>query len=223
MNVVVTAGPACEPIDEVRRITNFSTGRLGGGLASHLADAGHRVFCLLGHYATHRGEIRAARIDPFTTAASLAEALRAIAGREKIDAVFHAAAVSDFTVARVEGPDGQPLEGAKIPSRTGEIRIVLEPAPKILPQLRDWFPGALLVGWKYELDGGREPAIARAIAQVRGCRTDLCVLNGRAFGPGFGLCDATALLESQRGHHELFAALLARLAACRTSKRPAGC
>ena len=29
MKVIVTCGPSYEPVDEVRRITNFSTGELG--------------------------------------------------------------------------------------------------------------------------------------------------------------------------------------------------
>ncbi|MCC6352297.1 MAG: DNA/pantothenate metabolism flavoprotein domain protein [Verrucomicrobiae bacterium] len=211
MNIVVTCGPAHEPIDEVRRITNFSTGRLGIGLANHLASLGHAVTCLVGHHATHRGEIRASRTETFTTAESLARALEAIARGPGANAVFHAAAVSDFVVARAEDTVGQTLERAKIPSGAGEIRLVLKPAPKILPRLRDWFPGAFLVGWKYELDDGRDAAIARAASQVARCRTDLCVLNGRAFGPGFGLCDASGLIASARGHHDLFDSLARRL------------
>jgi len=37
MNCIVTAGPTYEPLDDVRRLTNFSTGRLGTELANFLA------------------------------------------------------------------------------------------------------------------------------------------------------------------------------------------
>ena len=37
MNCIVTAGPTFEPLDDVRRLTNFSTGRLGTELANFLA------------------------------------------------------------------------------------------------------------------------------------------------------------------------------------------
>ncbi|HPA21451.1 MAG TPA: phosphopantothenoylcysteine decarboxylase [Verrucomicrobiae bacterium] len=211
MNIIVTCGPAHEPIDEVRRITNFSTGRLGIGLANHLASLGHTVTCLIGHHATFRGDIRAARTEPFSTAESLARAIEAIARGPGADAIFHAAAVSDFTVARAETAEGQPIAARKIPSSIDEIHLVLRPAPKILPQLRAWFPNAFLVGWKYEIDGDRQTAVARAIEQVARCRTDLCVVNGRAFGKGFGLCDSGRLIESPSGHHDLFAALAQRL------------
>ena len=36
MNCLVTAGPTFEPLDDVRRLTNFSTGRLGTELANFL-------------------------------------------------------------------------------------------------------------------------------------------------------------------------------------------
>ena len=36
MNCIVTCGPTYEPLDEVRRLTNFSTGRLGTELANYL-------------------------------------------------------------------------------------------------------------------------------------------------------------------------------------------
>src|SRR5687768_14363623 len=38
VNCVITAGPTYEPLDEVRRLTNFSTGRLGSELATYLTS-----------------------------------------------------------------------------------------------------------------------------------------------------------------------------------------
>ena len=52
MHIVVTCGPSYEPIDAVRRITNFSTGELGIILANTLRNAGHTVTCLRGVSAT---------------------------------------------------------------------------------------------------------------------------------------------------------------------------
>ena len=56
MKVMVTCGPSFEPIDQVRRLTNFSTGELGVHLSNQLARAGFEVFCLKGSGATHAGE-----------------------------------------------------------------------------------------------------------------------------------------------------------------------
>jgi hypothetical protein len=99
------------------------------------------------------------------------------------NAIFHAAALCDFQVASIEGAAGV----KKIPTRDGALTLHLEPAPKILPRLREWFPGAFIVGWKYELDGDRPAALAKGAAQIRECRTDACVVNGSAYGEGFGI------------------------------------
>jgi len=41
MRCIVTAGPTYEPLDKVRRLTNFSSGRLGSELGDFLTDRGH--------------------------------------------------------------------------------------------------------------------------------------------------------------------------------------
>ena len=91
MNCVVTAGPTYEPLDEVRRLTNFSTGKLGSELANFLTARGHHVTLFIGYYALYRGEQKAQRIETFTTTADLAERLRGLA-EQSIHAIFHAAA-----------------------------------------------------------------------------------------------------------------------------------
>jgi hypothetical protein len=98
------------------------------------------------------------------------------------------AALCDYKVAQVETAGGERCDAAKIESRAGRLTIVLEPARKILAELRGLFPEAVLVGWKYELNGGRDDALAKAWRQLREGATDACVLNGRAWGTGFALC-----------------------------------
>lgn len=190
MNCIVTAGPTYEPLDEVRRLTNFSTGRLGTELANFLTARGHRVTLLIGEQATWPGHRQAPRVETFTTTADLRARLQAMASTE-VNAVFHAAAVSDFRFARVwqRAADGQLVEvsARKIPTRTDSLLVELQATEKIILGLRDWFPRAFLVGWKYELDGNRSEAVAKAARQIRESRTQACVVNGRAYGDGFGI------------------------------------
>ena len=54
-----------KPLDDVRRLTNFSTGRLGTELANFLAARGHHVTLLIGESATYAGERRAQRGQNF--------------------------------------------------------------------------------------------------------------------------------------------------------------
>src|SRR5438477_7013450 len=190
MNCIVTAGPTYEPLDEVRRLINFSTGRLGSELGNFLVSRGHRVTLLLGQQATWGGELHAQELVNFGTTADLHARLQGLAG-QPIDAIFHAAAVSDFTFGKVwrrlAAGELEEIEAGKISSRIDSLVTELTPTVKIIPQLRGWFPPACIVGWKYELDGTRPEAIARAEQQIASCRTNACVVNGRAYGSGFGL------------------------------------
>lgn len=185
MRILITAGPSCAPIDRVRRLTNFSSGELGSLLADALTAAGHEVVCLAGEMASHLPKGGAA-VRHFGTNQELLALLKeeSIYGAE---AVLHAAALCDYEVVSVADMDGHVLEAGKIASNLGELRMILRPAPKVLPELRLFFPRALLVGWKYEVDGSRADALAKGEAQIKACGTDGCVINGPAYGEGFGL------------------------------------
>ena len=190
MNCIVTAGPTYEPLDDVRRLTNFSTGRLGTELANFLSARGHQVTLLISIQATYGGERRVQRVEGFTTTANLREKLQALSGK-KVNAVFHAAAVSDFCFGRIrlQSPQGRltEIKSKKIPTAEGKLLVELVPTRKIITELRAWFPSAKLVGWKFEAEGKRPDAIRAAEQQLARCRTDACVANGPAYGEGFGL------------------------------------
>lgn len=190
MRCIVTAGPTYEPLDAVRRLTNFSTGRLGSELVNFLAARGHEVTLLIGQQATWRGERHAHRVETFTTTANLRERLRSLAA-ESVDAVFHAAAVSDFAFGKISvrsaAGDLTEIRSGKISTRQGTLLAELVPTPKIIAELRHWYPQTRLVGWKYEVEGDRAGVIKLAEKQLAECRTDACVANGPAYGTGFGL------------------------------------
>lgn len=191
MIAVITAGPASAPIDEVRRITNFATGEIGALLAETLAAEGFEPHLFRARGSTHNSAPAGAVLHEFTTNRDLARALGELSETRAPDvrAVFHAAALADYDVVALRGPDG-PLGGArKIPGNLPQIHIVLEPAAKILPHLRGWFPRAWIAGWKYEVEGAREDALAIAREPLVQNRSDATVLNGAAYGPGFGLLE----------------------------------
>jgi phosphopantothenoylcysteine synthetase/decarboxylase len=211
MNCLITCGPTYEPLDQVRRLTNFSTGKLGTGLANFLSEQGHEVLLLRGVQSTYAGPIVRARKEDFTTTEDLNRRLQ-IHSAEKFDAIFHAAAVSDFRFGKVwrRATDGmlQEISSGKLSTGDGELLAELVPTQKILPQIREWCPKALIVGWKYEVDGTSDEARARALRQLQECRSDFCVLNGPALGAGFQILSArtqsTRFCDSEL---ELFATL----------------
>ncbi len=195
MRLLITFGPAWEPIDGARRLTNMSSGRLGTQLANAFLAAGWAVHCLRGDGATYPGQIHTHEVEPFTTNDDLADRLERIGRLRQVDAVFHAAALCDYRVARALTAAGEAVTSPKISTSVGRLTLELEPATKVFPRLRGWFPQASIVGWKYELAGTRADAFAKASAQLRDGATDACVLNGSAYGAGFALCLAAGQVQ----------------------------
>jgi phosphopantothenoylcysteine decarboxylase/phosphopantothenate--cysteine ligase len=210
MNCIVTAGPTYEPLDEARRLTNFSTGRLGTELANYLAAHGHHVTLLIGQQATYSGERKAQRVETFTTTTNLRDLIQAYSTQD-MGAVFHAAAVSDFLFGKIWSRDAQgtltEIRSKKISSFEGSLVAELLPTPKIIAQLRVWYPAAFLAGWKHEFDGTRSSVVDEAERQLRECLTDVCIANGPAYGEGFGLVTGAGRCTHLAGHDDLFAAL----------------
>jgi len=210
MHCVVTAGPTYESLDNVRRLTNFSTGRLGTELANFLNARGHQVTLLIGEQATYPGPRQAQRVETFTTTKDLQDHLRAVSS-QPVDVVFHAAAVSDFTFGKIwtRSSDGQltEIKAGKISTRQGNLLAELVPTPKVILGLRKCFPKARLVGWKYEVDGDRAAVIRLAERQLAESLTDACVANGPAYGKGFALVRKNSLPLHLPDSPSLFEAL----------------
>ncbi len=203
MKVIVTCGPSYEPIDEVRRITNFSTGELGVRLCNELARANFEMFCFKGSGATHTGPGEQCHLSLFDTNDDLLHLLEQASAEHDITAVFHVAALCDYKVERVEDEQGRSCNSPKIASRSGALTISLEPATKVIARMRDLFPESILVGWKYELAGTRREALARACRQIEENRIDACVLNGEAYGLGFALCRPSHPVRECKNKSEL--------------------
>jgi phosphopantothenoylcysteine decarboxylase/phosphopantothenate--cysteine ligase len=214
VHCLVTAGPTYEALDNVRRLTNFSTGSLGSALAGFLNSLGHEVTLLIGEQATYAGDRHANHLETFTTTHDLQARLQS-ARSAPVDAIFHAAAVSDFTFGKVwsRAPDGEmtELKVGKLSTRQGTLLAELLPTPKIIARLREWHPSAVIVGWKYEVDGTRQDVIHLAQRQVTECRTNACIANGPAFGPGFGFVNAAGDCLELPTRKELFAKLASLL------------
>ncbi len=187
MRIVITSGPSYEPLDKARRLTNFSTGELGTLLSEGFAEAGHNVTCFRGVASTFAPPLWPVEVVPFATNENLAASLQALPAREEVSMIFHAAALCDFRITEVTDESGVPLPGNKNWSRVGTLRLTLEPAAKLIASLRRWFPAAILVGWKYELDGTTDDVMKKGLKQIDEYLTDACVLNGQAYGPGFGV------------------------------------
>jgi phosphopantothenoylcysteine synthetase/decarboxylase len=191
MQIVITGGPASEPIDQVRFITNQSTGELAVKLAQRFSAAGHNVELFLGRGASWDLETA----TYFQTNEDLDRLLSEAALRAPVDAVLHAAALSDFGVAKAI-VSGRASDAAKISSSAELVELHLVPKPKLIRRLRGLFAGAFIVGWKFELEGTPMDVVREGIQQIESNGTNACIVNGGAFGSGFGFCTRRGLVHT---------------------------
>jgi len=149
MHILVTAGGTREPIDTVRYIGNLSSGRTASRLADELTAAGHRVTWLGAEDAIEPG--LPCQMVRFSSYADLAAQLQTMLAATDFDVVVHAAAVSDFSVAAVLTPEGDPLDSGRGKLSSGsDLLLRLKPNPKLLDRLRDWSnnPHVRVIGFK---------------------------------------------------------------------------
>ena len=97
-NVIITAGGTIEKIDDVRFISNFSSGKMGESLALALYLAGANVTLLTSKNHNLPKEIN---IEKFDSVKNLKEKLDSLT--KKNDYLFMAAAVSDYSPIAVKG------------------------------------------------------------------------------------------------------------------------
>jgi phosphopantothenoylcysteine decarboxylase/phosphopantothenate--cysteine ligase len=122
-HVVVSAGGTREPIDPVRYISNYSSGKMGFAIAAAAADRGARVTLVT--TATHPAH-HGIDVKPVETADEMMEVLRrALAGA---DLLVMAAAVADFRPARTEDHKIRREESPR-------LTIALEPIQDIVATL----------------------------------------------------------------------------------------
>jgi phosphopantothenate---cysteine ligase (CTP) len=214
VRVLITGGPSSEPIDRVRVLTNHSTGELAVKLSERFVLRGDGVELFLGAGAIWR--TKQARF--FRTNEELALLLEEVEQKETVDALFHAAALSDFRVGQIR-VGGETSQTRKLSSQAESLQIDFVRKPKLIGQLRDLFPNAYLVGWKFELDGTRDEAIEKGIRQIRQNRTNACIVNGTAFGDGFGLCSEKGLARIMGNRDELAIFLSEQLSSLRKGEK----
>lgn len=138
--VVVTAGPTVEPIDDVRVLTNRSSGKMGMALAAAARERGASVTVVHGPVsAAIPPGVECVRVG---TAAQMLDALRV--AMRGADMLVMCAAVADFRPAKV----GK----GKIAKADMAAAIALKPNPDLVATIRGEFPGALIVGFAAQTD-----------------------------------------------------------------------
>jgi phosphopantothenoylcysteine decarboxylase/phosphopantothenate--cysteine ligase len=170
--LLINAGPTREPIDPVRFISNYSSGKMGIALADAAAEYGAAVELVLGT-VTISPVNSTIKVINVTTAESMAN--ECIARFPDCDIAILSAAVADFTPLKVHA--------GKIKKDRNELVLRLKPTTDIAETLgRIKKPSQLVAGFALETDNETE----NAMAKLQRKNLDIIVLNSlKEKGAGF--------------------------------------
>ncbi|HNA64136.1 MAG TPA: bifunctional phosphopantothenoylcysteine decarboxylase/phosphopantothenate--cysteine ligase CoaBC, partial [Saprospiraceae bacterium] len=173
-SVLVTAGPTYEPIDPVRFIGNYSSGKMGVRIAEEVLRRGGQVFLILGPASILPPVHPALTTVKVQSATEMLEAVKRY--QESSDFFILAAAVADFMPEKVATE--------KIKKTVGVPEIRLVQTPDIAAHLGTFKKAnQRLVGFALET----ENILDNARSKMNKKNMDMIVINSpREAGAGFG-------------------------------------
>lgn len=155
MKVVITAGGTSEKIDNVRKITNSSTGKLGLCIANEFLKTVEEVeityICSKETFCPNDDRVKIKRIIGVD---DLEREVRNVLENNDIDVFIHSMAVSDYkvdyvsTLEKLKNNEEFTMTDNKISSSLSDLVIVLKPTKKIISIIKDISPNTYLVGFK---------------------------------------------------------------------------
>lgn len=197
--IVITAGGTSEKIDNVRKITNSSSGKLGLTIANHLLKENDDLII---YYVCSKNSLRPLdkriKVIEIDDTINLKKEIENLLLNEKIDYFIHSMAVSDYmtdyvtTIERIKASikntsnldeafsNIEIINGNKISSYEDNLVIVLKQTPKIISIIKDLSPQTYLVGFKL-LDGVSKEELISVAKKLRDKnKCDLVVANDLA-------------------------------------------
>lgn len=165
--ILVTAGGTMEKIDDVRYITNKSSGKMGVAIAEECYLRGAEVLLFRSQTAVKPRYL--IKEEMFLTADDLYALVKKYV--KDFNYFYHTAAVSDF---KVQNSDSGKL------SSDNELALELTPQVKILERIKDLNPKIKLIGFKAE--AGEKLLIPHALKRMRTSRSDLMIANNISRG-----------------------------------------
>ena len=136
MKILITGGGSEEPIDNVRSVCNFSTGKTSAFLADFFAQNGEEVKEIVSERCVKPEKTR---FITYRTFCDLKNALEKECRTGNYDAIIHAAAVSDYSPDTIE-IDGKTYSAGSVPKISGAESLVIrmKKNPKLVDSLKIW-------------------------------------------------------------------------------------
>ena len=169
-NIIVTAGPTLEPIDPVRFISNYSSGKMGYAIAEAACNLGAKVKLISG--PVHLNPHPEAELINIKTANDLLESFDKI-NLQEVDYIFMCAAVSDY------GP--KEIKDKKIKKDNEKLNLELKKNPDVI-KIVSSKTDATIIAFALETNQG----IKNAQEKMKNKNTDFIILNyANEEGAGF--------------------------------------
>ncbi|MCE7733849.1 MAG: bifunctional phosphopantothenoylcysteine decarboxylase/phosphopantothenate--cysteine ligase CoaBC [Candidatus Heimdallarchaeota archaeon] len=172
-NVIITAGPTREFIDEVRFISNPSSGRTGIELAKEAMYHGASVDLVLG--PTQLTSPFGVNSNKVISSEEMTKKCLELLESNPDSIVILTAAMGDFTMDKLVG---------KIKSGNN-LELTLKPTAKLSSQIKHLFPNSTLILFKAEAGLSKDDLIKSAITKLKNDKADLIIANDIA-DPSYG-------------------------------------
>lgn len=199
-SIVITAGGTSEKIDNVRKITNSSTGKLGTVIANRMIEnKGDRIDKI--YFVCSKSSLRPinekVEVIEIVDTNDLKNTVKKLLTEKQIDCFIHSMAVADYTVdfvttaeelarsidnsdrtalSTICNPESK-LVDDKISSSYENLIIKLKKTPKIISMIKDISPRTKLVGFKLLDTVSEEQLIAVGLELKDKNKCDMVVAN----------------------------------------------
>ncbi|MGT2911814.1 phosphopantothenate--cysteine ligase [Streptococcus cameli] len=187
MKILITSGGTSEAIDQVRSITNHSTGYLGKRVAEVCLAAGHTVSLVTTKQAVKPESHPNLTIYEIKNVADLVDTMEPLV--KSHDSLIHSMAVSDYTPVymtcleevkaseKIEDLLERSNSESKI-SSADEVQVLfLKKTPKVISLVKEWNPSISLIGFKLLVDVSKEELLRVARASLEKNKADYIVAN----------------------------------------------
>lgn len=166
LKVLITGGPTREYIDDIRFITNPSSGKMGVALCKEALRRGFDVTFVYGPGITKPP--KKVKVIEVETTEEMLKAVILELRKKKYTIFISSAAILDYKPSKK-------IKG-KIPSGKN-IKITLKPLPKIISKVRKVDKNIFIVGFKAEYKVSKRKLIEKAYRRLKEAKMNLIVAN----------------------------------------------
>jgi phosphopantothenoylcysteine decarboxylase/phosphopantothenate--cysteine ligase len=164
-NVLIIAGSTAEPLDDVRLLTNRSSGKTGIELAKNAYYRGANVKLWYGNSKVEPPSY--IPVDNFESVNDLEIKVKKL----KFNIIIICAAISDYYANKTKG---------KIKSNRKKIDLKLKPTPKIILKIRQANPRSYIVGYKLKSNVLKNELVKEAIGILNSNSLNMVIANDLA-------------------------------------------